>query len=205
MAVFFAGLITFGMTTEPPKETAKESKQEQAKQKKPEKSIEQPKETAKEQTTGEENKTEPIQETANQNFASDQQRKVAELMISGSDFLPLAEAYYHLPKGQKTSTWDNFIFNKEVTWTGTIADLETISDSIVVYGKEEGYNGEDWLTISTEKKDLMPYVFIAELKNEDMKKGLKKGDKVTVKGIIGSRGDKELQYNWKLYDAEVVE
>jgi hypothetical protein len=38
-----------------------------------------------------------------------------------------------------------------------------------------------------------------------MKKGLKKGDKVTVKGIIGSRGDKELQYNWKLYDAEVVE
>lgn len=92
-----------------------------------------------------------------------------------------------------------------MTWTGTIADLETISDSIVVYGKEEGYNGEDWLTISTEKKDLMPYVFIAELKNEDMKKGLKKGDKVTVKGIIGSRGDKELQYNWKLYDAEVVE
>ncbi|BDG47951.1 hypothetical protein PspKH34_25120 [Parageobacillus sp. KH3-4] len=40
---------------------------------------------------------------------------------------------------------------KEVTWTGIIADLETITDSIVVYGKEDGYNGENWITINHEE------------------------------------------------------
>lgn len=76
-----------------------------------------------------------------------------------------------------------------VTWSGTIADLEAISDSIVVYGIDD-YNGEDWMTISTDKKDMMPHTFIVELEDEGQKN-------------VQKPGDKELQYNWKLNDGEV--
>ena len=141
--------------------------------------------------------------TVETSYASDEQKKVAELMEGGSDFLPVVESYFALPKDQKSSTWDSFMAKKIVTWTGTIADLEAIGDSIVVFGGES-YNGEDWTTISTDKKDMMPYTFIVELKDEAMKNGLKKGDKVKLKASLDSRGDKELQYNWKLYEGEVV-
>ncbi|MGJ7912622.1 hypothetical protein [Neobacillus sp. LXY-1] len=137
-------------------------------------------------------------------YSSDQQKQVAELMQNGSDFFPLVEAYYSLPNDQKSQTYDDFIYKKEVSWTGTIADLEAIGDSIVVYGKPTGYNGENWSTISTNKKDMLPYVFIVELKDKAMKTGLKKGEQVKVKAVVGSRGDKKLQYNWKLYEGEVI-
>ncbi|MFF3925511.1 hypothetical protein [Paenibacillus lactis] len=136
-------------------------------------------------------------------YASEQQKKVAELMEDSSDFLPIVEAYFALPKGQNSTTWDTFMVNKTVTWSGTIADLEAIGDSIVVYGGQK-YNDEDWNTISTEKKDMMPYTFIVELKDKSMKKDLKKGDKATFKASLASRGDKALQYNWKLYEGEIV-
>lgn len=134
---------------------------------------------------------------------SAEEQNVAELVANGSDFLPLVEAYYNLPKDQKSPTWDTFMAKKIVTWSGTIADLDAIGDSIVVFGGEN-YNGEDWTTISTEKKDMMPYTFIVELKDESTKEGLKKGDKVKLKASLDSRGDKEMQYNWKLYEGEVM-
>lgn len=136
-------------------------------------------------------------------YASDEQKKVAELMKKDGDFLPVVEAYYDVPKEQKTSTWDSFMAKKNVTWSGIIADLDAIGDSIVVYGGEN-YNGEDWAIMSSSKKDMLPYVFIVELKDEAMKKGLKKGEKVKLKASLDSRGDKELQSNWKLYEGEVV-
>lgn len=137
-------------------------------------------------------------------YASDEQKKVAELIESDADFLPTVEAYFALQKDQKSSTWDTFMVNKFVTWSGTIADSEIIGDSLVMYGGEN-YTAEDWSTISTEKKDMMPYTFIVELKDNTMKDGLKKGDKVKLKASLDSRGDKEMQLNWKLYEGEVVE
>lgn len=141
--------------------------------------------------------------TVQTSYASDEQKKVAELVGNGTDFLPVVEAYFALPKDLKSSTWDSFMIKKIVTWSGTIVDLDSIGDSIVVYGGEN-YNGEDWTNISTEKIDMMPYTFIVELTDETMKNGLENGDKVKVKASLDSRGDKELKYNWKLYEGEVV-
>ncbi|MFB3164701.1 hypothetical protein ABLO26_25405 [Neobacillus sp. 179-J 1A1 HS] len=136
-------------------------------------------------------------------YVSEEQKKVAELMASGSDFLPVVETYYALPSDQKTVTWRDFMEKRIVTWSGTIADLEAIGDSIVVYGGEN-YTGESWTTISTEKKEMLPYTFIVELKDKSIKNGLKHGDKVTLKASLDSRGDKEMQFNWKLYEGEVI-
>lgn len=141
--------------------------------------------------------------TVQTSYASNEQKKVADLMGSDADFLSVVEAYFALPKDQKSSTWDTYMVKKIVAWSGTIADLEAIGDSIVVYGGED-YSGEDWTTISTEKLDMMPYTFIVELKDKTTKSGLKKGDKVNLKASLDSRGDKELKYNWKLYEGEIV-
>jgi len=136
-------------------------------------------------------------------YSSDAQKAFVESNKDSVDFVTYVDGYYNLPSEERSSTFDSYIIDKEVTWSGTIADLEAIGDSIVVYGKED-YNGEDWLTISTDKMDMMPYTFIVELKDESVKADLKNGDSIIIKGVVGSRGDKEMQYNWKLYEGEVI-
>ncbi|KQC46930.1 hypothetical protein AP057_08870 [Geobacillus sp. Sah69] len=78
LAVFFVGFIVFGMTTEPPKETAKEPKQEQPKEKKPEKTahkqeakpaVAQPKEKKEEPKKAEVKKEEPAKKEGTKNNA----------------------------------------------------------------------------------------------------------------------------------------
>ncbi|RLL47839.1 hypothetical protein D8M04_00735 [Oceanobacillus piezotolerans] len=138
-----------------------------------------------------------------ESYASEEQKKVAELMENEVDFFEIVEAYYNLPSDQKSQTWDDFMYGNTVTWSGTIADLEAIGDSIVVYSGEN-YNGEDWKTISMEKKDMLPYTFIVELKDESQKNDLKQGDTVKINASLESRGDKEMQSNWKLYEGEVI-
>jgi hypothetical protein len=134
--------------------------------------------------------------------SSDAQKAFVEMTQTKPDFVTYVDGFYGLPKKERGSTFDTYVIDKKVTWSGTIADF--LSDSVIVYGKSEGYNGEDWTTISTEKKEMMPYTFIAELKDKSQLKDLKKGDTVTVKAVIGSRGDKDMQYNWKLYEGEIV-
>lgn len=136
-------------------------------------------------------------------YSSDAQKAFVESTQDGADFGGYVEGFYNLPSEERSSTFDSYIIDKEVTWSGTIADLEAIGDSIVVYGKDD-YSGEDWLTISTDKMDMMPYTFIVELKEESTKTNLQSGDHITIKGVVGSRGDKDMQYNWKLYEGEIV-
>lgn len=135
-------------------------------------------------------------------YSSDAQKDFVEMTQTNPDFVTYVNGFYGLPKEERGSTFDTYVIDKEVTWSGTIADF--LSDSVIVYRKSEDYNGEDWTTISTEKKVMMPYTFIAELKDKSQLKNLKKGDTVTVKAVIGSRGDKDLKYNWKLYEGEIV-
>lgn len=119
------------------------------------------------------------------------------------DFNEYAAAFYDVPKEERSMIYDTYVNNKEVTWTGTVADTEAMRDSIVLVSSND-YNGQDWAKISTEKKELMPYTIVVELKDESSKDGIKKGDEVKVKGVVGSRGDKEMQFNWKLYDSEII-
>jgi hypothetical protein len=158
----------------------------------------------KEKKEPKESKTEKKVEENTDSYSSDEQKKVAELVKDNADFKQVVDAYYALPTDERSPTWDNYMSGNTVTWSGTIADLDAIGDSIVVYGSDD-YNGEDWSTMSSDKTDMMPYTFIVELKDESQKNGLKQGDKVTLKASLDSRGDKELKYNWKLYEGEVVE
>lgn len=121
-----------------------------------------------------------------------------------ADFNEYAAAFYGVPKEERSMVYDTYVNNKEVTWTGTVADTEAMGDSIVLVSSDD-YNGQDWATISTDNKELMPYTIVVELKDESSKEGIKDGDKVKVKGVVGSRGDEGMQFNWKLYEGEIVE
>ncbi|MEC0313031.1 TMEM165/GDT1 family protein [Bacillus subtilis] len=135
-------------------------------------------------------------------YDSKEQEEFVKTMKSDTDFNTYVNKYYNLPSDVRTSTYDKFIYKKEVIWSGTVAD--SLSDSVIVYGGKDGYNGEDWSTLSSTKADLLPYVFVAELKDKTQLATIKKGQTVKVKGEIGSRGDKDSNFNWKLYESEIV-
>ncbi|MFS0871750.1 hypothetical protein [Paenibacillus xylanilyticus] len=50
--------------------------------------------------------------TLQTSYASKEQKKVADLMESAADFLPVVEGYSALPKDQKSSTWDTYMVKK---------------------------------------------------------------------------------------------
>lgn len=120
-----------------------------------------------------------------------------------ADFNDYTTAFYGVPKDERSMVYDTYVKGKEVTWTGTVADTEAMSDSLVLVSSDD-YSGQDWATISSDNKELMPYTIVVELKDEKSKAGIKNGDQVKVKGVVGSRGDVDSQFNWKLYEGEII-
>ncbi|WP_159563834.1 MULTISPECIES: hypothetical protein [unclassified Exiguobacterium] len=121
-----------------------------------------------------------------------------------ADFNEYVTAFYNIPKEERSPVYDTYVHKKEVTWTGTVADTEAMGDSVVLVSSDD-YKGQDWATISTDNKELMPYTIVVELKDESSKEDIKNGDKVKVKGVVGARGDEGMQVNWKLYEGVIVD
>ncbi|WP_243495001.1 hypothetical protein [Priestia aryabhattai] len=135
-------------------------------------------------------------------YSSPAQETYVNNLESKGDFLTYADGLYNLSNDERSSTYDSYVVDKEVTWEGTLID--TLSDSVIVYAGTQPYNGADWATLSSVNKDLLPYVFIAELTDKKQLASVKKGDKIKVTGEVGSRGDKQAQMNWKLYKSEII-
>ncbi len=124
--------------------------------------------------------------------------------FKSNDFMKFVDAFYGLSASERSDVYRSTVEGAMVTWTGIITDLDTVKDSIIVMGKTDAYNGADWITLGNENADLVPYVIIVEMTDPSVKTGLKKGDSITLKGEVGARGDKEVNYNWKLYKGEIV-
>lgn len=144
--------------------------------------------------------TEPVEQ---EEEPSEAQTATIEAFKS-NDFMKFANSFYELSAPERSDVYRSTVEGAMVTWTGIITDLETVSDSIIVIGKTDAYNGADWITLGQEHTDLVPYVIIVEMNDPSVKTGLKKGDSITLEGEIGSRGDVEMKYNWKLYKGEII-
>lgn len=119
--------------------------------------------------------------------------------LKSNDFIKFVEEYNNLGT-KKTEVWDNKLIGNTVTWTGTVVRAGT--SQLFVYGGSD-YNGETWDELSNDNK--LFYTFVAKYKDgtaEGFKK-LNTGDKVTVQGNLDSRGDFELNFNWKIYEATI--
>lgn len=119
------------------------------------------------------------------------------------DFDKFVDAYYLLSAGDRTSVFENDLMDKHVKWTATIADLDSLRDS-VIFVQTQKYNGQNWDSLFNGDRDSMPYSIVLELKDLDSKKSLKVGDEYTFTGVIGARGDIGMCFNWKLYEGEVL-
>lgn len=124
--------------------------------------------------------------------------KDAVKALESNDFEIFVEEYKKLGSN-KTTVWDNQLYGKKVTWTGSIVRVGT--SQLFVYGKDD-YKGEDWSTLGDNKQ--LFYAFTAKYSDKNQFKSLSTGDKVTVNGVLKSRGDLDLNFNWKLYDVELV-
>jgi len=121
--------------------------------------------------------------------------KEAVTALESNDFVKFADEYKKLGTN-KTTVWDNQLHGKKVTWTGTVVDAG--SSQLFVYGLGD-YAGESWAELGDKKK--LFYTFTAKYADPNQFKGLKTGDTVTVEGDLESRGDYDLNYNWKIYNA----
>lgn len=148
-------------------------------------------------------KEEPVIAEVEEEGPTEAQKATIEAFQS-NDFMKFADAFYGLSATERSDIYRSTVEGSAVSWTGAITDLETIKDSIVIMGKTDAYNGANWTTLGNEHSDLVPYVIIVEMKDPSVKTNLNKGDIVTLSGEIGSRGDLEAKFNWKLYKGEIT-
>ncbi|MED0745667.1 hypothetical protein P4S80_07050, partial [Aeribacillus composti] len=141
------------------------------------------------------------QEKDKEKEASPEVGKETISALESNDFLSFVEEYKKLGSN-KTPVWDNYLYGKTVTWTGTVVRAGT--SQLFVYGGND-YQGESWDELGDQNK--LFYTFVAKYADgtADEFKKHKTGDTVTVQGTLESRGDYDLNYNWKIYDATLKE
>lgn len=124
---------------------------------------------------------------------TDTPKKTEKPLINiDAPFNELTKSYYELNADERTQTYDQFLYKHKVSWKGTVVD--TSSNSITVYGGSDSYTDND---------KSLPFVFIAKLTDKSELDKIKNGDKVTISGEVGSRGNVDPAANWKLYEAAI--
>lgn len=143
-------------------------------------------------------KTETKIEKAKDKGTSNDIGNSAVVALESNDFVKFVEEYKKLGK-DKTPVWDSKLSGKKVTWTGTVVDAG--NSQLFVYGKND-YKGETWADLGKSKK--LYYSFVAKYADSKQFEGLKTGDVVSVTGDLESRGDFDLDFNWKIYNAVLI-
>ena len=149
--------------------------------------------------TTEKDETEEVENEVEEEQEDPSIGEAAVSALESNDFMKFVEEYNNLGT-KKTEVWDNKLNGTTVTWTGTVVRAGT--SQLFVYGGND-YNGETWDELAEENK--LFYTFVAKYKEgtaEDFKK-LNTGDKVTVQGNLDSRGDLDMNFNWKIYESVI--
>lgn len=113
--------------------------------------------------------------------------------------------FYKLEDSLKSDTFTRFLYQKEVTWQGTL--VQTFPDFLVVYAGDS-YNGENWLNIETNSTDMLPYTFVVETQNLEgasLDLNMERGGPITVKGQIKKQGSLEKKSHWGLENGLVIQ
>lgn len=121
--------------------------------------------------------------------------------LQSNDFMEFANEYKELGTN-KTPVWNEQLVGRDVQWTGTVVDAG--SSQVYLYG-DEGYNSESWSDLGSAEGNKLFYSFVAKYDDPKQFEGVKQGDKITVEGSLDSRGDYDLNYNWKIYNAKLIQ
>ena len=118
-----------------------------------------------------------------------------------SDFPAFLESYKNLDANERTPIWDENIYGTNVTWTGII--FEVGGQQIYVVDSSKYKDGMTWSSVSTIPDAYS--VFVADFETEINDDEFLVGSEITVTGDLESRGDPDLNYHWKLYNAKLTQ
>ena len=109
-------------------------------------------------------------------------------------------AYDAIPNdsGSKTTAWEE-VKGSTVEWSGKVIDSS--DDRLYVIADQKYEDGLTWSEVFG--TDLAYYVFIAKFEDGKNISNYSNGDQVTLSGILESRGDKELKYNWDIVNSSI--
>lgn len=118
--------------------------------------------------------------------------------LKSGDFVSFLDDYDNIPKkdSSRTDAWD------QLSGTNSLAKGTLInSDSDSIYLFIGDYSGQTWDSVKNNKD--MYHVLIGKLKNPSEIDSLEIGKSYTIEGSLDSRGDKDLDYNWKMYKVKI--
>lgn len=118
-----------------------------------------------------------------------------------NEFPAFIDSYKDLEGPEQSGLFDDHLYESNVTWTGTI--FEITSQDLYLYGKDD-FENETWQELSSEGNKAYN-VIIAEFENSEDIADYEIGQEVVVEGTLGSRGNYDMNYNWKLYETTIVE
>lgn len=152
-------------------------------------------------TTPKEEKLEEPKKNTEQSSNDENIGTDAVAALESNDFIKFVEEYKKLGTN-KTPVWDEKLNGKTVKWTGTVIDPG--SSQVYLYGNTD-YKGESWSDLGSAEGNKLFYSFVAKYDDPSQFEGIKQGDTITVEGSLDSRGDYELNYNWKIYNAKLIQ
>ncbi|MEC3885655.1 hypothetical protein VKA52_18185 [Halobacillus sp. HZG1] len=115
------------------------------------------------------------------------------------------DQFYKLDDSLKSDTFTRFMYQKEVTWKGTL--VQTFPDFLVLYGGDS-YNGENWMNIEADSKEMLPYIVVVKTQNiegQSLDLNIKRGDSIIVKGRINKQGSLEKKTHWGIEKGMIIE
>lgn len=149
------------------------------------------------ETNNDSNQSESASEPATEKSElSEGQQEVVDNVI---DFPVFLDSYKNLEASERTPVWDKEVYGTNVNWTGTI--FEVGGQQIYVIDSSKYQKGMDWLTVSTTPDAYS--VFVADFETDINNDDFPIGTEVTVIGDLESRGDPDLNYHWKIYNAKL--
>jgi hypothetical protein len=198
-------VMMIGGSLLPPSETQSTVAQTENKKENVEKKKDSADEPTNKTEKSEANTSEKVEETPKQEPVKEKETESdvgseAVVALQSNDFIRFTEEYKKLGKN-KTPVWDNQLYGTKVTWTGNVVRAGT--SQLFLYGDTD-YKGESWDVLGDNNK--LYYSFVAKYADgtaEEFKQ-LQTGDIVTVEGDLESRGDFELNFHWKIYNAKLI-
>lgn len=133
------------------------------------------------------------------------QGKLKEMLETNSEFKEFADTYYSLEADKQEFYFERIIKDETVTeWSGIVTQNE--ANNVFIYaGDPAEYNGEDWITLMSEREELIPYVINVSIPDKEQVAALQKGDTLSVTGSILRAGSKEDPMVWMLENALILE
>lgn len=133
------------------------------------------------------------------------QGRLTAMLETNTPFNEFADEFFTLSQDEQAAFFDETMESANVSnWGGVV--LQAQANNVMIYGGDPAlYNGEDWITLMSERPELIHYVINASVPSKAQVAEVKEGDTVIVNGGITRAGNAEEPVVWTLENALIVD